>query len=109
MYYLNTSRRLITPADDRTVQRLREMLEQEIIPKASTLSSMRSIAWMISLDRTRMEAFSGFTSADDLPGAEHSVQHRENSAVIADLLGGLTEPQRHTQFESIDERHFQRP
>jgi hypothetical protein len=105
MYFLNTSRRLLTPATDATLDLLRGRIDG-IADKAGTLGGMRSIAWLVSLDRTRMQAFSQFDTAGELETAEHSPQHVENSALIADLLGGLTEPQTHTYYELLSQRRF---
>jgi hypothetical protein len=105
MFYLNTSRTLLTPADDATLARLRGNID-EIIAKASTAGSIRSIAWLVSLDRTRVQAFSGFDTAAELDGAQHSRQHVENSALIEQLLGGFTEPQQHTGYELFTRAQF---
>lgn len=106
MFYLNTGRHLAHPASDETIARLLSMVDSEIVPKAASLAGMRSIAWMISTDRTWLQAFSGWDTAEDLPRAEHSAQHVENSKVIAELLGGLAEPQTHTHYQLLAEKRF---
>ncbi|GLY88868.1 hypothetical protein [Actinoallomurus iriomotensis] len=104
MFYLNTTRHLVTPADDSVIARLVDRLDSEIGPKAESLDGLRSISWMVSLDRMTIQAFSGWDTAEDLPRAQNSTQHRENGLLIADLLGGLASPQEHSQYQLISSR-----
>lgn len=104
MFYLNTTRHLIAPADDAVVTRLRDRLDSEIGPKAETLEGLLSISWMVSLDGMTIQAFSGWGSAEDLRRAEGSPQHKENGALITDLLGGLAQPQGHSYYRLITSR-----
>ncbi|WP_236007750.1 hypothetical protein [Nakamurella leprariae] len=62
MFYLNTSRQLLRPADEATLAALRSRIDG-IADTAGTLGGIRSIAWLVSLDRMRMEAFSAFDTA----------------------------------------------
>lgn len=104
MYYLNTTRHLLTPADDAVIANLLHRLDTEIGPKAESLEGLRSISWLISTDRMTVQAFSGWDSADDLKRAENSQAHRENGALIAELLGGLAQPQGHSYYQLISSK-----
>ena len=85
MFYLNTTRHLITPADDGVIANLLNRLDTEIGPKAESLAGLRSISWLVSTDRMTVQAFSGWDSAEDLPRAEGSQAHRENGKLIAEI------------------------
>ena len=104
MFYLNTTRHLITPADDSVIATLLHRLDTEIGPKAESLDGLRNLSWLVSTDRMTIQAFSGWGNAEDLPRAENSEAHRENGALIAELLGGLAEPQSHSYYQLIAAR-----
>jgi hypothetical protein len=104
VFYLNTTRHLVTPADDAVIATLLHRLDTEIGPKAESLEGLRSISWLVSTDRMTIQAFSGWDTAEDLPRAENSQAHRENGVLIADLLGGLAQPQGHSYYRLISSR-----
>jgi hypothetical protein len=104
VFYLNTTRHLITPADDAVIANLLNRLDTEIGPKAESLAGLRSISWLVSTDRMTVQAFSGWDSAEDLPRAESSQAHRENGKLIAEILGGLAQPQGHSYYQLISSR-----
>ncbi|TDV56417.1 hypothetical protein [Actinophytocola oryzae] len=106
MHYLNTTRHLITPPTDATIDELMTLLTERIAPSAATLSGLRSISWMLSHDRMTLQAFSGWESAEDLPRAENSDQHVNNGKIINELLGGLAQPQGHSYYRLLGERSF---
>ena len=107
VYYLNTVRHLQSPPDDKRVDELVAMLSEGIASSAGTLSGIRSIQWILSQDRMTMQAFSGWSSWDELPMAEHSEMHVRNSRTINDFMGGLHSPQEHHYYRVIGQRSFE--
>lgn len=101
MYYLNTTRHLVSPADDATADRLMALLTEQVVPRASTLEGLHSISWMLSLDGRTLQAFSAWDAQEDLTRAEHSAQHTQNGPVINELLGGLSRPQEHSYYRLL--------
>jgi hypothetical protein len=100
MYFLNTTRHLATPASDTTIDRLIERLTGGMTATLGS-SGVRSNAWLVSADRSTFQAFTGFDEADQVSGAERSPQHLANSAVINELLGGLSEVQQHNHYRLV--------
>ena len=107
MYFLNTIRHLQTPPDDHKLDELVAMLSEGIAGTAGTVPGIRSIMWILSQDRMTMQAFSGWSSWDDLPQAEHSDMHIKNSAIINDFMGGLRTPQEHQYYRLIGQRSYE--
>lgn len=107
MHYLNTTRHLITPPSDATIDDLMKLLTEQIVPSAATLSGLRSISWLLSHDGMTLQAFSGWGAAEDLSRAEHSDQHVNNGKIINELLGGLAGPQEHSYYRLLGERSFE--
>lgn len=106
MHYLNTTRHLKTPPTDETIEHLLTVLNEQIVPSAGTLSGLRSISWMLSHDRATLQAFSGWSSHDEVLMAEKSQQHVRNGGIINDLLGGLASPQEHSYYRLLGEHKF---
>lgn len=106
MYFLNTTRHLASPPSDATIDHLLAVLEEKIVPSASSLPGMRSISWMLSHDRRTLQAFSGWESHEKVLEAERSPQHVTNGALINELLGGLASPQEHSYYRLLGEHRF---
>jgi hypothetical protein len=104
VYYLNTTRQLLTPLPAEGVDRLVATLANQIAPGVSAAEGLQSISWMLSSDRLTLQAFSGWLSEDGPAKAEQHALHVSNSALINELLGGLAAPQQHSYYQLLVER-----
>lgn len=104
MYYLNTTRHLRTPLAEDGVERLISALTNQIAPGVAATQGLLSISWMLSSDRSTLQAFSGWATEDGPASAEHHPLHVSNSALINDMLGGLASPQEHTFYQLLVQR-----